>query len=92
MTKEHKDNIAVISAVGMLIFGVSLTSIGFAIEPAGQIHDSVLWVLGQTLIYCGAIFGVAVYTKGQIEKQVGELEDRMRRKRETEEEEEEGEE
>lgn len=79
MTKETKDNIAVISAVGMLCFGVTLTAIGFALDPTGEIHDSVLWVLGQSLIYAGGIFGIACYTKGQVAKQMGELEDRIRR-------------
>ena len=79
MTKETKDNIAVISAVAMLCFGATLTAIGFAIDPTGEIHDSVLWVLGQSLIYAGGIFGIAYYTKGQVAKQMGELEDRIRR-------------
>lgn len=81
MTKETKDSIAVLSAVGMLCFGATLTAIGFALDPAGEIHDSVLWVLGQSLIYAGGIFGIAYYTKGQVAKQVGELEDRMRQDR-----------
>ena len=80
MTKERKDTIAVVSAVVMLAFGAILTAIGFFLEPVGEIHDSVLWVLGQCLIYAGSIFGIAYYTKGQITKQIDELETRIKRK------------
>ena len=44
MTKETKDSIAVISACVMLIFGIILTAIGFALDPAGEVSDSVLWI------------------------------------------------
>lgn len=73
---------AVISACVMLGFGIILTAIGFALDPTGEIHDSVLWVLGQSLIYAGAVFGIAAYTKGLVDKRVGEWRDEMRRERE----------
>lgn len=46
MTKNTKDTVAVISAVGMLVFGAALCTIGFFISPMGIIDNSVLWVLG----------------------------------------------
>lgn len=76
MTKENKDNIAVTSAIVMLCFGMALTAVGFFVSPVGEVHDSILWILGQALLYAGAIFGVAYYTKGVIEKQVNDLENR----------------
>lgn len=84
MTKETKDNIAVVSACVMLVFGLTLTAIGFTLDPSGEVHDSVLWILGQCLIYAGSIFGIATYTKGVIIKQVGELEERYKRERKEE--------
>lgn len=81
MTKERKGNIAVLSAIAMLFFGMVLTAIGFFVEPLGEVSDSVLWILGQALIYAGSIFGIATYTKGVIIKQVGELEERYKREK-----------
>ena len=81
MTKETRGNIAVYSAVAMLAFGMILTAIGFFVAPLGEVSDSVLWILGQALIYAGSIFGIATYTKGVIIKQVGELEERYKRER-----------
>ena len=81
MTKEHKSTIAVISACVMLVFGILLTSIGFFVNPLGEVSDSVLWILGQALIYAGSIFGIATYTKGVIREQVSDLEQRYRNKK-----------
>lgn len=66
----------------MLSFGMVLTAIGFFIEPTGEIHDSVLWVLGQSLIYTGSIFGLATYTKGVVDKRMGEWKNEVRRAKE----------
>lgn len=68
MTKERKDAIATWSALGMIIFGVILTAAGFCVAPVGQIDDSVLWVLGQCLLYAGGIFGVTLYTKHRLDE------------------------
>ena len=61
MTRERKDTITVCSAVAMLGFGCMLTTIAFFIDPMGEIHESVLWVLGQCFIYAGGALGIASY-------------------------------
>lgn len=45
----------------MLVFGCTLTAIGFFMEPAGEVSSSVMWVLGQCLIYAGSVFGLKNY-------------------------------
>ncbi len=72
MTNERKDNITVCSAVAMLIFGCVLTTIAFFIEPMGEIHDSVLWVLGQCFIYAGGALGIANYARTSAKQEVDE--------------------
>ena len=59
----------------MLLFGVILTTAGFIIDPAGQVHDSVLYVLGQCLIFAGSVMGVSAYTTGRLRH----IEDTVRR-------------
>jgi hypothetical protein len=66
MTNGVKENIAYGSALFMLFFGVALTTAGFIIDPAGQVHDSVLYVLGQCLIFAGSVMGVSAYTSGRM--------------------------
>lgn len=72
MTKERKDTITVLSAVAMLLFGCVLTTIAFFLDPMGEIHDSVLWVLGQCFIYAGGALGIANYARGVAKHEVDE--------------------
>ena len=57
----NKDKISQISALLMLLSGVGLSVAGFVADPMGEISDSVLWYVGQTLMYAGSIFGVTIY-------------------------------
>lgn len=63
---KTKEKLAVWSGLGMLIFGAALTVAGFIVPPLGEVHDSVLWVLGQVLIYSGSIWGIAIYSNHKI--------------------------
>lgn len=74
ITKEEKDTWAVISALVMLFFGMMLTVAGFIIPPAGEVHDSVLYILAQCLFYAGGIFGITLYTRRRFD----ELERKLR--------------
>ena len=66
MTQGIKENIIFGSALFMLSFGVTLTTAGFIIDPAGQVHDSVLYVLGQCLIFAGSAMGISAYTTSRM--------------------------
>ena len=76
MKPNKKDSIATWSAIAMLIWGVMLTTCAFFVPPMGEVHDSVLWVLGQILIYCGSIFGIAMYAR----KKLDDIEERINKK------------
>ncbi|MBU3043456.1 hypothetical protein KO473_21215 [Bacteroides sp. HF-4919] len=65
MKKESKENLQLFSAVGMLMVGTGLAIAGFLADPVGEIHDSVLWIFAQCLIYAGSIFGVGIYINGK---------------------------
>lgn len=77
MTQGIKENIIYGSALFMLVFGVGLTIAGFIIPPAGQVHDSVLWVLGQCLIYAGSGMGISAYTSGKVREMRHEIDRRF---------------
>ena len=56
-----KERLAIISAITAFILGWALSMAGFWIPPVGQVADSVLWILGQALIYAASVFGVTSY-------------------------------
>lgn len=66
MTKEKRTDIQIWTAVGMLVFGVILTIAGFLVPPVGEISDSVLWVLAQSLIYAGSALGITTYVQMKV--------------------------
>jgi hypothetical protein len=45
----------------MLFGGFALAVAGFIVPPTGQIHESVLGIFAECLIYAGSIFGVTIY-------------------------------
>ena len=61
-----KDKIAYISAIGAFIIGWGLTIAGFIVPPIGMVSDSVLWVLGQSLVYAASVFGVGMYVSNSV--------------------------
>jgi hypothetical protein len=56
-----KQKVAMISGIIAFLLGWGLTIAGFCIPPIGEIADSVLWVLGQSLIYTGSVLGLTQY-------------------------------
>lgn len=76
MKKQTKESVQTASAVGMLAAGVGLSVAGFIVDPAGEIHDSVLWFFAQCLLYAGGIFGIRIYVNGKFGQMAGEQEDR----------------
>lgn len=57
-----------ITATILLAFGMLMVIAAFIVPPPGQIHDSVLYIFAQILIYAGSIFGITAYA----EKIIGE--------------------
>lgn len=55
-----------LSAVMLLAFGIILAFVALLMPPPGEIHDSVLFIFAQILIYCGSIFGIESYINRKI--------------------------
>ena len=49
------------TALALLFSGIIMAFTALLMPPPGQIHDSVLYIFAQILIYCGSIFGIASY-------------------------------
>lgn len=60
-----KTKMTLISACLSFLIGWGITIFGFIVEPTGEVHNSVLWILGQALTYAGAAFGVTIYFKSE---------------------------
>lgn len=74
-----KEKIAIVSACVTLFIGWLLVCIGFMIHPQGEVHDSVLWILGQALIYSASVFGLAGYMTSQVFTMKRDINDHLHR-------------
>ena len=54
------------TAIVLLACGIIMAFIALILPPPGEIHDSVLYIFAQILIYCGSIFGVDAYINQKI--------------------------
>jgi len=73
MTANSKDWIQYSTAVLTLLSGVVLVFCSFFMK--GEVLDGVLWYAGQTMIYAGSIFGVAMFIRtksGEIRNYIDE--------------------
>lgn len=48
----------------MLTSGVAMAFLSFFLN-GGDLKDSVLWYVSQTLVYAGSIFGVGIYVQSK---------------------------
>ncbi len=61
-------NIRELTAVAMLIAGVAMAFTALLMPPPGEIHDSVLWIFAQILLYAGSALGIDAYVRKRLEK------------------------
>ena len=64
----YKDKLAVWTSSIYFFLGWALVVINFFIDPVGAVADSSLWILGQALLYCGGVIGIAQYAKTEMNK------------------------
>lgn len=84
---DARTKIAYFTAIIAFVIGWGLTIAGFCVPPVGAVSDSVLWILGQALVYAASVFGVGMYTVGAVKGMKAEIADYLNEKEEKEEEE-----
>ena len=60
-----KTKVAYVTALVAFTIGWGLAIAGF-ILGAGVVSDSVLWILGQSLVYAASVFGVGMYVTASV--------------------------
>ena len=66
MTLNWYPDLKELTAIVLLTFGILLAFVALLMPPPGEIHDSVLYIFAQILIYCGSIFGIDSYISQKI--------------------------
>ena len=61
-----KDNMMIVAALITLASGIVLCFLSFFVSRQHEIHSSVLWNIGQTMLYAASSFGLATYVKAKL--------------------------
>lgn len=62
----YKDKAAYCLAFSAFCLGWALTIAGFLVPPIGVVHETVLWILGQALLFSGSVIGIAQYYSAEL--------------------------
>ena len=65
MTNEKKETVQYITAISTLVTGVIMCFLSFFLNKY-IIESSVLMYFGQTLIFCGAVFGINMVIRTKV--------------------------
>ena len=65
---DVKTKFAIVTAAVAFLVGWGLTIAGFLMPPRGEVHDSVLWILGQALVYTASVLGIGMYVNGELSR------------------------
>ena len=79
MTPNVREELQYGTAIGMVVSGIVLAFLSFFLNNY-VISDSILWYIGQALVFFGAISGVNVYIKSKVN---GELSSMLKQKKES---------
>lgn len=63
---DLKTRIAYITAIVAFTIGWGLTIAGFCLPPVAVVADSILWILGQALLYAASVLGIGMYVTGSM--------------------------
>ena len=74
---KAKEIVAHVSAGLLLLFGMIMVVCGFITPPSGEVHDSILWIFGQTLVFSGAVLGISLHVDNSIKSIEAKLEEKM---------------
>lgn len=68
-----KEKIAYIIAGVAAAVGFGLTIAGFIVAPTGEVHSSVQWILGETLVFTASVLGISLYARNTINSMRDEI-------------------
>ena len=74
---KAKEITAHVAAGLLLLFGIIMVVCGFITPPSGEVHDSILWIFGQTLVFSGAVLGISLHVDNSIKSIEAKLEEKM---------------
>lgn len=81
---SYRDKVAYSVTIGAFIIGVALSITGLIIPPTGEIHPSVITLVGLFLSFAGALLGISHHFENELGKFKASVEQKLNENREKE--------
>lgn len=79
-TEDIKEYIQYGICIVCILGAMVMSFLAMYIDPTGEIHDSILWLIAQVLVFCGSLMGInslhTVHVK-KIDKKIDEVSRQM---------------
>ena len=66
-TIEKKEKLQYFTAIGALIVGVCICIADFIAPVFGEIHNTSLYLLGEFITFTGAVFGISLHYRNELD-------------------------
>ena len=77
---SYRDKVAYSVTIGAFVIGVALSITGLIIPPTGEIHPSVITLVGLFLSYAGALLGISHHFENELGKFKATVEQKLNEK------------
>lgn len=78
---SYRDKVAYSVTIGAFIIGVALSITGLIIPPTGEIHTSVITLVGLFLSFAGALLGISHHFENELGKFKASVEQKLNENR-----------
>lgn len=78
---SYRDKVAYSVTIGAFVIGVALSITGLIIPPTGEIHPSVITLVGLFLSFAGALLGISHHFENELGKFKASVEQKLNENR-----------
>ena len=74
---SYRDKVAYSLTIGAFVIGVALSIIGMVLPPLGEVHPSVITLIGLFLSFAGALLGISHHFESELGKFKASVEQKL---------------
>lgn len=81
---SYRDKVAYSVTIGAFVIGVALSIVGMILPPTGEVHPSVITLVGLFLSFAGALLGISHHFQNELGKFKASVEQKLNENRDKE--------
>ncbi len=77
---SYRDKVAYSVTIGAFVIGVALSITGMILPPVGEVHPTVITLVGLFLSFAGALLGISHHFENELGKFKATVEERLNKR------------